>query len=207
MAWTVAPRRCSAAGVVWQEAPWPQSTATTRPSSLRPSSVSMAWSTYALRASFILMMWPTPAPVGSVSAAMASSDMTQALISSSTASGSFIPLRLKNLMPLNSGGLCEAEMTMPPSSSFWTVSSATAGVGMTPQQCGRPPSAMMPAVRALSSMVPERRVSRPTQISGPRNLVAARPRRNARSHERSALATPRTPSVPKMFWGIGSLLP
>ncbi|MFR7798627.1 MAG: hypothetical protein ACLU37_11490 [Collinsella sp.] len=35
-------RRCSAAGVVWQEAPWPQSTATTRPSSLRPSSVSMA---------------------------------------------------------------------------------------------------------------------------------------------------------------------
>ena len=40
-----------------------------------------------------------------------------------------------------------------------------------------------------------------------RNLVAARPRRNARSHERSALATPRTPSVPKMFWGIGSLLP
>ena len=39
-------------------------------------------------------------------------------ISSSTASGSFMPLRLKNLMPLNSGGLCEAEMTMPPSSSF-----------------------------------------------------------------------------------------
>ena len=46
------------------------------------------------------------------------SDMTQALISSSTASGSFMPLRLKNLMPLNSGGLCEAEMTIPPSSSF-----------------------------------------------------------------------------------------
>ncbi len=161
----------------------------------------MAWSTYALRASFILMMWPTPAPVGSVSAAMASSDMTQALISSSTASGSFMPLRLKNLVPLNSGGLCEAgDVRRHHRFAFSTGE----------QRHGRRRNDAA-AVRAAAlgdnaggqsalSTVPERRASRPMQMSGPRNLVAARPRPNARSHERSALATPRTPSVPKMFW-------
>src|SRR5256885_818396 len=51
-----------------------------------------------------------------------------ASVSSSAASVSLWPSRSKNLTPLYSGGLCEAEMTTPRSSRR----SATAGVGRMP---------------------------------------------------------------------------
>ena len=53
-------------------------------------------------------------------------------MSSSTSSGSLKPSRLKNLIPLYSGALCEAEMTTPPSASSSRTRSATAGVGTMP---------------------------------------------------------------------------
>ena len=53
---------------------------------------------------------------------------SSASIASSSASESLLPSFVKNLTPLYSGGLWEAEMTTPRSSA----SSATAGVGRTP---------------------------------------------------------------------------
>ncbi len=73
-----------------------------------------------------------PAPVGR-SQRRARSCRTSS-ISSSSSSGSLKPSRLKNLMPLYSAGLCEAEITTPPSASSSRVSSATAGVGTMPRE-------------------------------------------------------------------------
>ena len=55
-----------------------------------------------------------------------------ASISSSTSSGSFAPVASKNLMPLYSGGLCEAEMTTPLEVPRSVTRKAIAGVGSTP---------------------------------------------------------------------------
>ena len=53
-------------------------------------------------------------------------------ISSSNSSGIFIPLLLKNLIPLNSKVLCEADITTLASAFSFLVRYAIAGVGMTP---------------------------------------------------------------------------
>ena len=53
-------------------------------------------------------------------------------ISSSNESGIFIPLLLKNLIPLNSNVLCEADITTLASAFNFLVKYATAGVGITP---------------------------------------------------------------------------
>ena len=66
-------------------------------------------------------------------------------------------------MPLYSGGLCDAEITMPPSQASSRTSSATAGVGTMPANNAVPPIDMMPAATADSSMSPDRRVSLPTR--------------------------------------------
>src|SRR5215218_6269914 len=63
----------------------------------------------------------------------------------------------------------------------------------------------MPATRALSSSAPDARGSRPTTTDGGpaasarSTPTAARPRARASSGVRSALARPRTPSVPNSF--------
>ncbi len=82
---------------------------------------------------------------------------------------------------------------------------ATPGVGTMPTQTASRPVDAMPATSAASSIVPERRVSRPTTIAAlcaPSNAglaaAAARPMRKASSGVSVALATPRTPSVPKI---------
>src|SRR3954466_6543897 len=75
------------------------------------------------------MATPTRSTVPGLAAGRASSS---ASISSSAASVSFWPSRSKNLTPLYSGGLCDAEMTTPRSSA----SSATAGGGGTPAGAG-----------------------------------------------------------------------
>ena len=70
------------------------------------------------------------------------------------------PLASKNLTPLYSGGLCEAEMTQPRSSA----SSATAGVGRTPPSTACPPAETTPRAKASSSSGPDPRVSRPMKM-------------------------------------------
>ena len=64
-----------------------------------------------------------------------------ASIASSSSSESLWPSASKNLTPLYSGGLCEAERTIPRS---W-ASSATAGVGSTPPRTAIPPAETIPA--------------------------------------------------------------
>ena len=83
------------------------------------------------------------------------------------------PSASKNLTPLYSGGLCEAEITTPRS---W-ARSATAGVGSTPPSTAIPPADVIPATTASSSAGPEPRVSRPTKTR-PR-LPTASPRGRA----------------------------
>ena len=110
------------------------------------------------------------------------------------ASVSLWPSRSKNLTPLYSGGLCDAEMTTPRSSA----SSATAGVGSTPPSTATPPAETMPRASASSSSGPEPRVSRPTKTRPrPDHSVAAQPRRSTRSGVSVSPTMPRTPSVPK----------
>ena len=108
--------------------------------------------------------------------------------------GRACPPPSKNLTPLYSGGLCDAEMTTPRSSA----SSATAGVGRTPPRTAVPPAETIPRANASSSSGPEARVSRPTKTRPPpAQSVAARPSRSTSSGVRSSPTTPRTPSVPK----------
>ncbi len=101
----------------------------------------------------------------------------KASISSSTASGSLKPCASNSLMPLYSGGLCDAEITAPPAAFSLRTSSATAGVGTTPASSAVPPALVMPATIADSSMSPDRRVSLPTTMVLPRNATAAWPSR------------------------------
>src|SRR3954463_9101200 len=122
------------------------------------------------------------------------STSSSASISSSEASGSLGPEGVKNLTPLYSGGLCDAEMTTPRSSA----SSATAGVGSTPPRMQSPPTETTPRANASSSATPDARVSRPTKtFAAPVQVAAARPSRSTSSGVRNSPTTPRTPSVPK----------
>ena len=133
-------------------------------------------------------------PTWSISPPPGAGASSSASISSSAASVSFWPSRSKNLTPLYSGGLCEAEMTTPRSSA----SSATAGVGSTPASTAVPPAEATPRANASSSSSPEARVSRPTKTRPPRDhSVAARPSRSTSSSVMNSPTTPRTPSVPK----------
>ena len=55
-------------------------------------------------------------------------------------------------MPLSWCGLCEAEITMPPSARIEWVRCATAGVGIGPISCTSTPAATRPASSAASNM-------------------------------------------------------
>src|SRR5690606_14288270 len=114
----------------------------------------------------------------------------------STSSGSLRPPAANSLMPLSAKGLCDAD-TIAAGAPSDADHQATAGVGTTPSSTTSTPSLARPAASAASSMGPDRRVSRPTaQRSPPSTRAAARPRARASSGVSSALATPRTPSVP-----------
>src|SRR6476646_471987 len=135
-------------------------------------------------ATFTRSISPSPGPSAS----------SRLSISSSSRSVSFCPSRSKILIPLYSGGLCEAETTTPRSSAR----RATAGVGSTPASTALPPASTIPRANASSSSGPEARVSRPTKTRPPFDQsVAALPRRSMSSGVRSSPTTPRTPSVPK----------
>jgi hypothetical protein len=73
-------------------------------------------------------------------------------ISRSTASGSFMPSAEKNLMPLSSKGLCEAEIMIPADKRSARVRKATPGVGIGPTSSVSTPAAESPDSRADSSM-------------------------------------------------------
>ena len=195
---TSAPRRRSASGLVMHDAPCPTSSATFRPAKSMPclATVSTACWMYSSQALSTGTATPTSSPFGSSSAAAPPRAMN-ASISSSTASGSLKPWPSKILMPLYSGGLCDAEMTMPPSQCSSRVRSAMAGVGMMPAKSAVPPMDMTPAATADSSMSPDRRVSLPMRMVRPLKATAAWPSWKAIWQVNSLFATPRTPSVPK----------
>jgi hypothetical protein len=110
--------------------------------------------------------------------------------------GQLLAVAVEELDAVVLGGLWDAVITQPRSS----VSSATAGVGSTPATTALPPADAIPLASALSSSIPDARVSRPTKMRPrPDQSVAARPRRSTRSAVRSSPTTPRTPSVPK-YW-------
>ena len=84
------------------------------------------------------------------------------------------------------------------------VRNASAGVGTTPTRSTSAPALVRPATTAASSISPLARGSRPTTATGrevpsrsARTPAAARATERASSGVRSALARPRTPSVPK----------
>src|SRR6478736_4083199 len=96
---------------------------------------------------------------------------------------------------------------------------ATPGVGSGPITRTSTPSEVIPATSAFSSMYPERRVSFPSTILGrapsgvlrgficANTYAAARPSFNAVSAVTgSTFATPRTPSVPKIFFACVTLV-
>ena len=58
----------------------------------------------------------------------------------------------KNLMPLSSKGLCEAEIITPRSARIERASMPTAGVGTGPTRKTSMPTEVKPAVSAVSSM-------------------------------------------------------
>ena len=113
-------------------------------------------------------------------------------------SGSLAPPAAKSLMPLSAKGLCDAEITAAGHARAAADRQATPGVGSTPRSTTSAPSLASPADKAAWSRGPERRVSRPTRKRrrpagrGPRPARAPGPARRVSS----ALATPRTPSVP-----------
>jgi hypothetical protein len=108
-------------------------------------------------------MRPISPPVGGLGI---STDSRIAWISSSTRSGSFLPFAPKNLMPLSSNGLWEAEITLPPAAPSASTMRATAGVGTTPTLTTSTPIEASPAASAASSISPETRVSRPMTTKG-----------------------------------------
>src|SRR4051794_30261859 len=125
------------------------------------------------------------------------------------ASSSLTPPRARNLMPLSGIGLWLADSTTPRSALSESVRYATPGVGSTPSRCTSTPAEASPATTAASRNCPEMRVSRPTTATGrrhsdsrkapasPRTCAAATERSSVSSAVSEALASPRTPSVPK----------
>src|SRR3954453_23834830 len=92
----------------------------------------------------------------------------------------------------------------PRSASVRPVRCAIAGVGSTPAPSTSAPALASPATTAASSISPLARGARPTTATGREvpsrsasTLAAAPAPQGAPSGVRSALARPRTPSVPK----------
>src|SRR3954447_18905408 len=106
----------------------------------------------------------------------------------------------------------------PRSASVRPVRCAMAGVGSTPARSTSAPALASPATTAASSISPLARGSRPTTATGREvpsrsasTLAAGPATESASSGVRSALARPRTPSVPKRrpmcgLGGTGSAL-
>src|SRR5680860_281416 len=135
---------------------------------------------------------------------------SSASILASARSPSFVPLPVKNLIPLSRYGLWDAETTAARSSPSLRTSTAAAGVGRTPPSSASPPASATPAASAASSIGPDSRVSRTISTCGrgaSSEAVAARPRASASSAVRNVPASPRTPSVPKSLRSVVTSAP
>src|SRR5436305_8193598 len=141
-----------------------------------------------------------PAPAAPAARSGSHAASMRASMASSVASDSLNVSAPKNLIPLSSYGLCDAEMTAARSRPYRVRSSAAAGVGSTPPSRTSPPAEAIPAASAASSISPDSRVSRITSTRGldpPTSRVAAAPIDTASCAVSTSPATPRTPSVPK----------
>ena len=139
------------------------------------------------------------APAGDGRASASSSAST----ASSSASSSFQPPR-KNLTPLYSAGLCDAETTAPPSSA----SSATAGVGRTPPRTtSEPPPSQAGRERRLERRAGGARVAADEHLRARRSSARTRgpaarrarrsgPRRRRRGRHPSRTAAGPTSASP-----------
>ena len=125
-------------------------------------------------------------------------------MSSSNSSESLYPLSLKNLIPLYSTGLCDAEIITPASAPYFLVKYATAGVGTTPSTTASAPTDNIPDINADSNISPDILVSFATNILGlwapsVNTYAPALPRSYAILAVNSVFATPLTPSVPNIL--------
>ena len=89
-----------------------------------------------------------------------------ACIWSSKLSDNLYPFPSKNLIPLYSTGLWDAEIITPASALYSLVKWATAGVGTTPKITASAPTESIPATKAASSISPDILVSFATKIFG-----------------------------------------
>src|ERR1035437_6778145 len=205
MATTSAPTSSYRRAAISAAAPLAPSTTSRRPSSRRPSSSDTRWAREASAAPGSLTTRPTPKPSGlrgprTPGSRTCSSSSSMAV---SVSTDTLVPPRANSLMPSSAKGLCDAEITAPGMSRS-ADNQAMAGVGRIPTSMTSAPSPASPAERAAWSIGPERRVSRPTTKDVARSFRAvARPRARTSSGESSALATPRTPSVPNRARPIG----
>ena len=202
---TSAPRSENRRGASLYVAPCAQSTTSRSPvSDICSGTAARQNARYRCGASF--MRTARPSRSGATVENGSSSSRSMSLSSSSE---SFSPCDEKNLMPLSSCGLWEAEITIPALAPTARVSCATAGVGIGPSSRTRAPAAISPASSADSSMYPDSRVSLPisTEPSPPARISAApaaRPRRSTKSALTGPSPTrPRMPSVPKYLRCMG----
>ncbi len=148
---TCAPSSDSTLGATLYVAPLAQSTTIFMPSNIIPLGIEVLTnSMYRPTASSIRNALPTLCAVGLMSSI--SPDAMRFSIRSSISSGSLNPVLEKNLMPLSSYGLWDAEMTTPASALRLRVMSATAGVGIGPTSRTSTPIEQIPATSADSIM-------------------------------------------------------
>ncbi len=111
-----------------------------------------------------------------------------------------MPLELKTLRPLYSGGLWLAVTATPASASSSLVSQAMTGVGRSPTSFVSAPHEAMPEARAAANISPVVLASLPTTTVPPSWIVArAAPSLWARAGVISTLTRPLIPEEPKSF--------
>ncbi len=123
-----------------------------------------------------------------------------ASISSSCPFVHSVPSPAMHLMPLNSGGLWDAVIMTPPSTSPRAlIQCCSAGVGTMPRSRTSAPTDMSPEHSAPFSMGDDVRGSHAIAIRLPRTVPTARPIPSASSQSISRSAIPRTPLVPNIL--------
>ena len=154
---TVAPSSHNASGATLCAAPFAQSTTIFKPSRrVCRGKEDLRRSIYRKRPSSTRLARPICS--GSINSTPLA---TNASISVSAAFDSLKPSGPKNLIPLSIAGLWLAEIITPRSARIERVRNPTAGVGTGPSKSTFIPVLVKPAVKALSNIYPERRVSLP----------------------------------------------
>src|SRR3990172_9675320 len=146
---TSAPSSMRMRGAILYAAPLAESTTTRRPEQSMPRGIEdFTNSLYLPMASSMRYALPISAAVGRM-ASISPENITVSIFAS-ISSGSLNPSRPKNLMPLSSYELWDADMTTPASARRLLVRNAIPGVGHGPTKNTSTPMEQMPEVRALS---------------------------------------------------------